>query len=1281
MTGLSLTKFREEMEMRHNKWMMASLLGGALLLTVGCARETWTEMGGEPGSPIIFSALSSYENNDATRTEYSGEVVEGVANKVERIDWVKDVDQFTVNYASSSQNSTGTYVVKSVEAENYNSKAGVEPSAASAMLAWAGDSDHKFYAMYPSSVQNSAASLTSVNHFQGTLNPTQDPRKKNGSFEMQEVTDYGITWNRYMPDMKYAYMVAYADTQNGMISGNSVTLPFRPAVTTFEFRLRKMAGQAVANVKKFELVADNDQALTGTFSFDITGGDDRGASWGQVTVPEQTSANKVITVNFGDEGVALPDASENNYLDFTIFALPVDLEALSIRITDKDNKVRTLPLKDKGKDPVVYHTFTGAKKWVITNSDIPGEWVYVLEEIPDIVTYGHTDVTGLGFNVKSYKYRKTVSGVPPAAVQAVAWKTQYTLDDGNTWADLDQDDGKYIAGPENKWNATFKTSQVSGIGITSTSDAEARTASILGVAQGDMKGDEVAAAQRAKLVTHAPRGTSKNDAFDLSTHPVYGNIDTAVPQTTANSYVISAPGYYMFPCVYGNGITNGSTNKSAFWPGAASDASVTGDSGAGNLQAVNTNYNTDDAYWRAYTPRFYNALNTEINSEYIVTDLNANSLEAIVVWQDTEADGVGTINQIIPMSGEDYMGVKKVGSVDYIWFRMDPDRIKPGNFVIALRGKAGSLTRAEILWSWHIWVTPENLDPTDVVGGYQLMPKNLGWFDTDKGSTVQWPVRQIQYRIVQTEPATDVDQNKQEPFQVKQIGEAKTTEPSVGGNVFYQWGRKDPFLPSTPSGGNHVVVYNADYQSRITQTANGIEALPIENDNLDYGASIRQPYSPFYNGTAISYLGGPVYPYAERIEGGTEVSTWTFKTELARRKFFTSAQAAAIAQNTSFCDQTDWRQFEVGYLYHNNAHFYPGPYTNEEAEILLTGMGPGVDTGFTSDDFTGSSDNWYLKSWKLGPFTLDQANNTTRTRYNKEGTPYWFIPTATNGLTNYCYLREEVPFNLGPYNQAEATILMQNGYDPTGSDFTVSTTTVGGGGVPYPASDRAKAANVTNLWNAYLYDEDTAGSSYDNKYKTIYDPCPPGFTVPVRQVFIGNRKLTDADRETSYVNNMHMKVVPGSEVLVGQSPTLYNTGYGDNPEMKGMRLSNGVFFPYTGARVYRNEGGYNVLHAEGVGTAGYYWTDAPFRMDWRWIESDPIFHDANHPLGVRPWNESLYQNPTLVSQLWFFHDAFGFIFGTDFRGDQYVTDSWRVQSYTRATAFSVRPMKDPKVSY
>jgi len=49
--------------------------------------------------------------------------------------------------------------------------------------------------------------------------------------------------------------------------------------------------------------------------------------------------------------------------------------------------------------------------------------------------------------------------------------------------------------------------------------------------------------------------------------------------------------------------------------------------------------------------------------------------------------------------------------------------------------------------------------------------------------------------------------------------------------------------------------------------------------------------------------------------------------------------------------------------------------------------------------------------------------------------------------------------------------------------------------------------------------------------------------------------------------------------------------------------------------------------------------------------------------------------------LWFYTDAYALVFGTDYRGDSYVTNSFRVQSYTRGSAFSIRPMKDPKVNY
>ncbi len=79
------------------------------------------------------------------------------------------------------------------------------------------------------------------------------------------------------------------------------------------------------------------------------------------------------------------------------------------------------------------------------------------------------------------------------------------------------------------------------------------------------------------------------------------------------------------------------------------------------------------------------------------------------------------------------------------------DAITDGNTVIAVRDKDNN-----ILWSWHIWTT--DFDPAanpDVVGGLRVMNRNLG-ATTNSGATGEEAVR------------------------------------SYG--LYYQWGRKDPFI-------------------------------------------------------------------------------------------------------------------------------------------------------------------------------------------------------------------------------------------------------------------------------------------------------------------------------------------------------------------------------------------------------------------------------------------------------------------------------------------------------
>ena len=50
-------------------------------------------------------------------------------------------------------------------------------------------------------------------------------------------------------------------------------------------------------------------------------------------------------------------------------------------------------------------------------------------------------------------------------------------------------------------------------------------------------------------------------ATDLSLMDIYGN---TVSRTTANCYVVSKPGFYKIPMVYGNAIKNGATNRDSY---------------------------------------------------------------------------------------------------------------------------------------------------------------------------------------------------------------------------------------------------------------------------------------------------------------------------------------------------------------------------------------------------------------------------------------------------------------------------------------------------------------------------------------------------------------------------------------------------------------------------------------------------------------------------------------------------------------------------------------------
>lgn len=155
---------------------------------------------------------------------------------------------------------------------------------------------------------------------------------------------------------------------------------------------------------------------------------------------------------------------------------------------------------------------------------------------------------------------------------------------------------------------------------------------------------------------------------------------------TANCYVVTHPGYYKFPLVYGNAIKNGATNAIAYGVKDGTRISST----------------------------FVNHLDRQITDPYIYNNENCTVYSAELVWQDAQ-------NLI-----------RKIALCDnnkYISFEITKENIEQGNAVIAVKHTDGT-----IMWSWHIWVTNKNVYETVPVLNqtgitYYSMPVPLGWDD------------------------------------------------------------------------------------------------------------------------------------------------------------------------------------------------------------------------------------------------------------------------------------------------------------------------------------------------------------------------------------------------------------------------------------------------------------------------------------------------------------------------------------------------------------------------
>lgn len=233
---------------------------------------------------------------------------------------------------------------------------------------------------------------------------------------------------------------------------------------------------------------------------------------------------------------------------------------------------------------------------------------------------------------------------------------------------------------------------------------------------------------------------------DLSMVDIHGE-KLAAGQSTANCYVIHNAGTYKFPTVYGNAKKNGQTNEKAY-KSSKSGANILG--------------------------KFFSATG-EITKPEI-----EGIKDACLIWQDAKD----------LVSGIKYEN-------NYVSFAVNKETIHNGNAIIAVRDNAGT-----ILWSWHIWVTERDLHPVEVENfqhaKYKFLPVNLGWCGF--GNEL-YALREVKVRITQTG-------GKMKEFTL--IQEKNSKIETDGDAPFYQWGRKDPILPSDGTTKNHDKTYYTD---------------------------------------------------------------------------------------------------------------------------------------------------------------------------------------------------------------------------------------------------------------------------------------------------------------------------------------------------------------------------------------------------------------------------------------------------------------------------------------
>lgn len=796
----------------------------ALAALASCTREldVMQNPAGKFDPVVRFGLETDYDASmPVTKTAYSAQTVMVGSDRYERINWKTwgtDGDVIRVLSDRGVTQTGASSVDYKVVANGQTNISDIKDSEAEAMpysgldadnLYWENSgTDHFFFAVYPSPdyPSGSSAFTLSTDGKNATVSASIDESQSyvgrgSGAAPAGVTGTDGRKLYEYEPLMDRAYMFAAAKVAGKDVGIRKVPLRFKPLFTAFQFNffagdsgISGLPGDKGAEdfqIKRVRLYSDpvKGNNLSGDFSARIATPADLTGTIDQI----DTLACK------RDVYVDIPDAERvtlgKDTVRVTLFALPVDQMYLCVDITfidgNGDERVRTLYLQkdaDKFTDNGWYQLPAMHK-------------LYVRAGVPDIeyvfqVTQNNTETFAKGGETKT-DYYNVVS-------YRKIWDRKTSSERKEPWP----------------WQAVsyYHTGKWQGAPAWLSSHADS--------GNGSVAGEDYDARLDANTFTvswNSWDNATKDKAMNLGNYDIYGrsyggwSTTSSTPFETANCYIVSAPGWYKIPAVYGNGYKNGKINHEAFTNTTPGQYLMNG-----AFQRIKQSGQS-----QIRGPWITRNVGSTVNGEPNAGDgLTFNS--PWKVWEDV--DGMVTVpsDQTVSSTANGY-------DPHYIYFYVDPDKMgNGGNAMIALANSAFSL----IVWSWHIWVVPKSrLDNSFTKEVYYWRTPNRRDYYYDGYEVTLGPIIPGGSAQLGVNEMMDMNLGFVEGlpgrtclvrFQQRSSGKTGTVymiqdgDPDTAAAVHYQWGRKDPMWPVGNDPDNKPIYYYhqaGNYKTRVETTS------------------------------------------------------------------------------------------------------------------------------------------------------------------------------------------------------------------------------------------------------------------------------------------------------------------------------------------------------------------------------------------------------------------------------------------------------------------------------